>query len=119
MPKRALLDSDIFISYLFHEDELYKQSRKLVGSIARGELIAYVSSELYDDIISALRGNGLSLSDVINVLSDVSEIPHKALPVDPEIVLQALELYRRYGGSRKLHYFDSFHVATSRSYDLP
>jgi predicted nucleic acid-binding protein len=117
--KRALLDSDVFISYLFQEDELYEPSRNLVRAIARGDLIAYVSSELYDDIISALRGSGLSLSDVINVLRDVSKIPHKVLPINLEIALQALELYRRHGGSRKLHYFDSFHVATSKHYGIP
>jgi predicted nucleic acid-binding protein len=72
MSRRALLDSDVFISYLFQEDELYEPSRNLVRTIARGDLIARVSSELYDDIISALRGSGLSLSDVINVLRDVS-----------------------------------------------
>ena len=118
MSRRALLDSDVFISYLFQEDELYEPSRNLVRAIARSNFIAYVSSELYDDIISALRGSGLSLSDAINVLRDVSKIPHKVLPINL-VVLQALELYRKHGGSRKLHYFDSFHVATSKHYGIP
>jgi hypothetical protein len=29
-----------------------------------------------------------------------------------------MRLYSQYGGSRKLHYFDSFHVATAKQYDL-
>jgi len=48
----------------------------------------------------------------------VSKIPHKVLPINL-VVLQALELYRKHGGSIKLHYFDSFHVATSKHYGIP
>ncbi len=33
--------------------------------------------------------------------------------------MEALKLYRVHGGRRKLHYFDSFHVATAKHYDLP
>ena len=118
MSKRALLDSDVFISYLFQGDELYEPSRNLVRTIARSNSITYVSSELYDDIISALRGSGLSLSNAINILRYMSKIPHKVLPINL-VVLQTLELYRRHGGPRKLHYFDSFHVATSKHYGIP
>lgn len=35
-----------------------------------------------------------------------------------EIAEEALAMYIRYGGRRRLSYFDSFHVATARRYAL-
>jgi hypothetical protein len=46
-------------------------------------------------------------------LRDIRVIPHEAVPVVAEIAILAMDLYSKYGGSRKLHYFDSFHAATS------
>ncbi len=66
-----------------------------------------------------LRSNGVSLDKVIEFISVMSKIPHKPLPLNPEIVVQALKYYVKHGGSRKLHYFDSYHVATAKYYNLP
>ncbi len=52
-------------------------------------------------------------------LQDMTAIPHRALPVTVEIAASAIELYNRHGGRRKLHYFDSFHVATAEREQTP
>ncbi len=118
LPKRILLDADIFISYLIH-DNLFEHSVKVIQYIVTGMTVAYVSSEIYDDIISMLRSNGVPLGRVVEFINAVSKIPHKPLPLNPEIVAQALKYYMEHGGPRKLHYFDSYHVATAKHYDLP
>ena len=66
-----------------------------------------------------LRSNGVSISKVIEFMNAVSKIPHKPLPLNPKIVVQALRYYIEYGGSRKLHYFDTYHAATAKHYNLP
>ena len=118
MFKHILLDADIFISYLV-EDKLFNHSIKVIKDITLGNITAYVSSEIYDDIVSMLRSNGVPLNEVIEFVNAISEIPHKPLPLNTEIIVQALTYYSKYGGSRKLHYFDSFHVATAKYYNLP
>lgn len=78
-----------------------------------------VSSEVYDDVITALRSQEVPLKTVINFIRDMKAIPHRALPVTLDVALSALGVYREHGGSRRLHYFDSFHVATSQVEGLP
>ncbi len=118
LPRLVLLDSDVLISYLI-EDKLFKYSSFIVEKLVLGEIVGYVSSEIYDDIISMLRSNGVPLSEVIEFLKSLSTIPLKPLPLTAEISAKAMELYLKHGGSRKLHYFDSFHVATAKHYNLP
>ena len=65
MYKHILLDADIFVSYLIG-DKLFEHSAKVIKSIASEALSAYVSSEIYDDIVSILRSNG---------------VPYKPLPL--------------------------------------
>jgi predicted nucleic acid-binding protein len=77
-----------------------------------------VSSEVYDDAISAMRGANLSLSIAHSFVSDMKSIPHVALPMSGEIAEDAMAMHAKYGGRRNLSYFDSFHVATARRYSL-
>lgn len=118
LPKNVLLDADVFISYLIG-DSLFKHSLRVIESIVAGTVTAYVSSEIYDDIVSTLRSNGVPVSKVIEFINAASKIPHKPLPLNPKIVAQALRYYAEHGGPRKLHYFDSYHVATAKHYNLP
>jgi len=60
----------------------------------------------------------IELEQVINVLTAIASIPHTPLPVTPAIAISALTLYMRHGGPRKIHYFDTFHVATARLHEL-
>ena len=80
---------------------------------------AYVSSMLYDDIISALCSKGMNLNSVIQVLVAIASILHKPLLITPETAISALTLYIKHGGPGKLHYFDAFHVAIARQHGLP
>ncbi|MBS7249910.1 MAG: PIN domain-containing protein [Candidatus Freyarchaeota archaeon] len=112
-----LLDSNVFLSYL-KGDELSAQAEKVVKSSVEGTLEAFVSSMLYDDVISGLRSKGMSLNEVLHVLTAIASIPHTALPVTPTIAISALTLYIKHGGQRKLHYFDAYHVATARIQEL-
>lgn len=118
LPRSVLLDADVFISYLTG-DRLFEHSAKVVEHIAAGLTVAYVSSEIYDDIASMLRSNNIPLDGVMEFINAVSKIPHRPLLLNPEIAVQALKYYMEHGGSRKLHYFDSYHVATAKHYNLP
>jgi len=80
---------------------------------------AYFSSEAFDDAITGLRSKGVNMDVIVDLLEKWASIPHEVLPITPEIAIDALNLYRMYGGPRKLHYFDSFHVATARYYNIP
>lgn len=113
-----LLDADVFISYI-KGDELADRSEKVVTAIINNHIQPHVSSVLYDDIISALCSKGMEIQKVVEVLTAIASIPHESLPVTPAIAISALNLYMRHGGSRKLHYFDSFHVATAQFHRLP
>jgi len=77
-----------------------------------------VCSEVYDELVSALRTGGASI-DAILFLDAMRIISHKPMLVTAELAHDALQLYKIYGGPRRLHYFDSFHVATARKYQLP
>jgi predicted nucleic acid-binding protein len=115
---KALLDSDVFISY-FKGDEMVENSDRVVKRITNGELKANISSMLFDDIITGLRSKGMAISEVMKVLLAIASIEHTSLPVTSTIAVNALMLYERHGGARRLHYFDSFHVATAKINDLP
>jgi predicted nucleic acid-binding protein len=115
---KFLLDADVFISYV-KGDELADRAEKVIKSIIEGKLEAFVSSMLYDDVISGLRSKGMELGEVTQVLTAIAAIPHESLPVTCAVAISALTLYMRYGGPRKIHYFDSFHVATARLHELP
>ncbi len=91
----------------------------MVLAVVEERLRASVSSALYDDVITGLRSKDYPLSDAKAAIRGIAAIPHVSLPVTPEIALTALELYERHGGSRRLHYFDSFHVATAAHHRLP
>ena len=109
-----LLDADVFISYLTG-DLLFDHGRRVVESILGGRFRPYVSSEIYDDIASALRSQGVSLEEVESFLRDVSKIPHRVIPLRADTAAEVIRLYREHGGPRKLRYFDSFHVAVART----
>jgi len=113
----ALLDSDVFISYI-KGDEMVEHSERVVDDIMSGGLKARISSMLFDDVITGLRSKGMEISDVIKVILAIASINHTSLPVTSAIAVNALMLYDRHGGPRKLHYFDAFHVATAKINDL-
>ena len=101
------------------DDEFAEYAESVVIAVIEGRLRASASSALYDDVITALRSKDYPLSEAKTAIRGIAAIPHVSLPVTPEIALTALELYERHGGSRRLHYFDSFHVATAVHHRLP
>ena len=117
-PSKVLVEADLFFSYLTGDD-LSSHSEKVVLASGRGEIELHVCSEVYDEIVSALRSGGASIQDSILFLSAMKAIAHKPMLVTVELAHDALQLYKIYGGPRRLHYFDSFHVATARRQKLP
>ena len=113
----ALLDSDVFISYI-KGDEMVEHSERVVEAIMSGALKARISSMLFDDVITGLRSKGMEIGDVTKVILAIASINHQSLPVTSAIAINALMLYERHGGMRRLHYFDAFHVATAEINDL-
>jgi len=59
------------------------------------------------------------LPKVIEFIEDIAKMPPEPLPLTPEIAAEALRLYEKHHGPRRLHYFDSYHIATARHYSLP
>jgi predicted nucleic acid-binding protein len=118
LPSRILVDADVFFSYLV-SDNLSGHSERILERADKGLLRLYASSEIYDDIVTALRSNNTPLKLVIEFLDDLRMIRHEVMSTTFEVALGAMRLYAQYGGPRKLHYFDSFHVSTAKVYDIP
>ena len=112
------MDADVLFAYLVG-DHLSNSAERLLTRSEEGLVKINVASEIFDDVITGLRSNNVSLETVVELVGDLRRIPHVVLPTTVEVVLEAISLYATYGGSRKLHYFDSFHVATAKTYDLP
>ena len=117
-----LAGTDLFSFYL-KGGRLSLQAKQIIRSAGSGllELLLELrtSSEFYDYAISALRSDKVSLYIIHDFVSKMKSIPHKALPVSAEIAEEALVMYQKHGGRRKLSYFDSFHAATPKRYTLP
>lgn len=118
LPPEILVEADFFISYL-RDDWLATNVEKLILLALDKEIILYLSSEVYDDLITAYLSKGFNKNQIKQLLTDIRSIPHITIPVTNEIAIIAMDLYIRYGGRRKLHYFDSFHVATAKVTSLP
>lgn len=113
----ALIDTDVFISYI-KGDEMIEHSAHVIDAITSGRLEARISSILFDDVTTGLRSKGMEIRDVIKVILAIASIKHVSLPITSAIAINALMIYEKHGGSRRLHYFDAFHVATAKINDL-
>lgn len=113
-----LVDTDLFFYYL-RGGKCEAQAEKVIEEASSGNVELKASSETYDDAISAIRADELPIDVARSFVSDMKSIPHTALPLTAEIAEEALNLYASHGGRRKLSYFDSFHVASAKRYDLP
>ena len=113
-----LLDTCVILHYLLG-DELADKAEILIKLAVGDEVTLAVSSEAYDDAITAFRSKGVDLPTVLKALEMWAAIPHQVLPVTAEIAVEALRLYSLHGGRGRLHYFDALHVATAKHYGLP
>jgi predicted nucleic acid-binding protein len=112
-----LADTDLFFFYL-RGGRCEVQAEKVIKEASAGRVSLKTSSEVYDDAISAIRADEDSLDVARSFVSDMRSIPHVAMPMSAEVAEDALALYIEHGGRRRLSYFDSFHVACARRYDL-
>lgn len=116
--KPLLLDTDVYFSYI-RSDSISPHAANVVASIKRGEIAPYASSILFDDMITALRSKQVEKEEIRKALLAVASIGCTPLPVTPAIALTSLDLIEIHGGSRRLHYFDAYHVATAIHNALP
>ncbi len=112
-----LIDTDVIFFFL-RGGRLETQAELLILGAEDGKFELQTSSEIYDDAISALRSGETSFETVKSFLADMKAIPHRSLPMTADIAEYAMSLYAKYGGPRRLSYFDSFHVATAKRFDL-
>jgi len=112
VPTRLVVDTDLFISYL-RGDDLSDRAEIVIDQALNKKTSLLVSSEMHDDLITAYRTGGYKLNEIRNILLDLRAIPYEAVPTTLNIAILAMNLYSEYGGSRRLHYFDSFHVAVA------
>ena len=118
LPDRILVEADLFISYLT-ADNLEKHFKVLVDNALTQNLELFCSSEVYDDITTSMLTEGINAAECSKFLSDTKLIPHKSLPVTTEISSNALKMYSEFGGRRRLHYFDAYHICTATANNLP
>jgi predicted nucleic acid-binding protein len=118
VPKRLVADTVLFVSYL-RGDELSDRAEIVIDWALTKKTFLMVSSEMYDDLITAYYTAGYKPNDIKNILLDLRAVPHEVVPTTLNIAVIAMDLYSKYGGSRKLHYFDSFHVATASTVGEP
>lgn len=118
LPGRLIADTVLFISYL-RGDDLSDRAEVVVDRALAKETLLLVSSEMYDDLVTAYRTGGYKLDEIRSILLDLQAIPHEVVPTTLNIAILAMGLYSKYGGSRGLHYFDAFHVATAAVMDEP
>jgi predicted nucleic acid-binding protein len=117
MPDVMIADTDLFFFYL-RGGRCEVQAESVVEQVNKGSLELKVSSETYDDAISAIRADEQPLDIARSFVSDMKSIPHVAVPLTAEIAEDALGLYISHGGRRRLSYFDCFHVASAKRYDI-
>ena len=60
LPRSILLDAGVIISYLTG-DSLFEHGAEVIVHVVAGLTVAYVSSEIYNDIASMLRSNNVPL----------------------------------------------------------
>ncbi|MEM2123670.1 MAG: PIN domain-containing protein [Candidatus Bathyarchaeia archaeon] len=118
LPGRLIADTVLFISYL-RGDDLSDRAEAVVDRALAKETLLLVSSEMYDDLITAYRTGGYKLDEIRSILLDLQAIPHEVVPTTLDIAILAMGLYSKYGGGRRLHYFDAFHAATAAVMDEP
>jgi len=112
VPTRLVVDTVLFISYL-RGDELSDRAEIIIDRALNKKTSLLTSSEMYNDLITAYRAGGYKPEEIRNLLLDLRVIPHEVVPTTLNIAILAMDLYSKYGGSRRLHYFDAFHVATA------
>ena len=117
-PLSILGDADLFFFYL-RGGRLEDQASKVIEAASAGRVNLRTSSEVYDDAISALWADEVPLETVLSFVSDMKVISNSSMPMSAEIAEDALSMYMKHGGRRKLSYFDSMHLATAKRYDLP
>jgi len=117
LPSDVLVEADLFISYMTG-DRFLDKFDVLVEAARAGTLKLFASSEVFDDVISALRSQDRTLDEAADFVADMHAIPFNCLPVTASIAAKAVELYARHGGRGRLHYFDSFHVSTAIHHEL-
>jgi len=118
LPSRVLVDADVFYSFLV-SDEFSTHAESLFERADKGSIKLLTASEIYDDMICALGSDNKELGAVAELLQDLRKFPHETLPTTLDVASEAVAIYTRFGGPRRLHYFDSFHVATAKLYELP
>ena len=107
-------DADVFFFYL-RGGRLEEQAADVIRQASAGTITLRVSSEVYDDAITAIRSEGQPLDVARDFVSDMRSMPHSPVPMSAQIAADAMSLYGEFGGRGRLSYFDSFHVATARS----
>ncbi len=118
VPTKLVVDTNLFISYL-RGDELSDRAETIIDWALARKTSLLTPSEMYDDLITAYRTKGYELRDIRNILLDLRAIPYEVVPTTHDIAVLAMDLYMKYGGSRRLHYFDSYHVATASTIGEP
>jgi predicted nucleic acid-binding protein len=113
-----LADTDVFFFYL-KGGKFSEQARQVIRNASASVLELRTSSEVYDDAVTAMRSDKVAFAVIRDFISKMKSIPHKSLPMSAEIAEESLAIYQKYGGRRRLSYFDSFHVSTAKRYGLP
>jgi len=95
LPSKILVDASVFFSYLV-SDELVSHSERLLDKADSGLLKLQTASEIYDDVVTALRSDNVAMDLAIELLTDLKKLPHEVLPTTLDIAVEAMKLYSQY-----------------------
>jgi hypothetical protein len=76
--------SFVFFSYLV-PDDLSIHSERILDRADKGLLKLHAASEIYDDLVTALRSNNTPMKVVIEFLGDLRMIRHEVLPTTLDV----------------------------------
>ncbi len=105
------IDSNVFLYAVLNQERIGTRARALLEEVQRGKESAYSSALTFDEIVWVVKQHR-SREDAISAGEAFLNFPNlKIVPVDGDLLSQALEIIRRY----ELDPRDSIHAASAIS----
>ncbi len=120
LPEAIILDLAAILAFVFEDDDLHPNAKRMMNEIERKKASVYVSEATpYEAEALFLSGRtSVPQRSWTSFVSRLWQDPlFPRLPTTARVFAEHLRYYRGNGG--RLTYFDSFHAATSRVSGIP
>jgi len=114
MPKRAFLDSNIFLNFLLKEEGFYEGAKHLLIQIEKGDMEGITTIINIMEILAVLRKRAKTRdSEIIKDVEKIGEIQNLEIIIPNEIhIAQAFEIQKK----TKLMPIDAILISTARDF---